>query len=178
MKIATRFGLFFCIAVSSYAQVSGRWEFNVTIAEGADQCIIELSEIDGHVKGTYSGLLGQDKPVKGTYYDHKLSLRFSGDWPTDGTSAHVTLDGSISGDSGSGNVIIADRGDGTWTASRAKQADALPGAKGAATDAGSISRVASAISSDKERVRQEPTGKFSVIDPPWKSGARDFATSN
>ena len=92
----------------------------MTIALGEDHGILQLSETKGQVEGTYSGILGQDKPVKGTYKDQKLFLSFSGDWPTDGTPAQVTLDGSISGDSGSGNVVIVDRADGTWTTHRAK----------------------------------------------------------
>lgn len=130
MNFATRMGLFFCLAVSAYAQISGRWELDVTIALGEDHCILQLSETNGQVEGTYSGILGQDKPVKGTYKHQKLSLSFSGDWPTDGSLAQVTLDGSISGDSGSGNVVIVDRADGTWTAHRAKQADVLPAVDG------------------------------------------------
>ena len=138
MNFATRLGLFFCLAVSAYAQISGRWELDVTIALGEDHCILQLSETNGQVEGTYSGILGPDKPVKGpsairpiqTYKHQKLSLSFSGDWPTDGTPAQVTLDGSISGDSGSGSVVIVDRADGTWTAHRAKQADVLPAADG------------------------------------------------
>jgi len=133
VNFATRLGLFFCLAVSAYAQLSGRWELDVTIALGEDHCILQLSETNGQVEGTYSGILGQDKPVKGTYDHQKLFLSFSGDWPTDGTPAQVTLDGSISGDSGSGNVVIVDRADGTWTAHRAKQADVLPTADGAAS---------------------------------------------
>ena len=132
MNFATRFGLFFCLAVSAYAQVSGKWELDVTIADGEDHCVLQLSETKGQITGTYSGILGQDKPVKGAYKDGKLSLNFSGDWPTDGTLAQVRLDGSISGDSGSGNVVIVDRADGTWTAHRAKQADVLPAANSAA----------------------------------------------
>jgi hypothetical protein len=133
VNFATRLGLFFCLAVSAYAQLSGRWELDVTIALGEDHCILQLRETNGQVEGTYSGILGQDKPVKGTYEHQKLSLSFSGDWPTDGTPAQVTLDGSISGDSGSGNVVIVDRADGTWTAHRAKQADVHPTADGAAS---------------------------------------------
>lgn len=150
MNLATRFGLFLCLAVSGYAQVSGRWELNVSIAAGDDQCILDLSEADGQVKGTYSGILGQDKPVRGTYKDHKLSLSFSGDWPTDGSSAQVTLDGSISGDSGTGKVVILNRGDGTWTAHRAKQAEVLPGANGTVVEVGSMGGAVMSLNSAEE----------------------------
>jgi hypothetical protein len=133
VSFATRFGLIFCLAVSAYAQINGRWELDATIAAGEDHCILQLSETNGQVKGTYSGILGEDKPVEGTYKDQKLSLSFSGDWPIDGSPAQVKLDGSISGDSGSGNLVIVDRADGTWTAHRAKQAHVLPAANGAAS---------------------------------------------
>jgi hypothetical protein len=68
---------------------------DVTIALGEDHGILQLSETKGQVEGTYSGILGRDKPVKGTYKDQKLFLSFSGDWPTDGTPAQVTLDASF-----------------------------------------------------------------------------------
>ena len=107
--------------MSAYGQVSGQWKISVSTPVGADEAEFELKEDEGKIEGHYSGILGQYKPVKGTYKNDKLSLSFEGEWPSDGSLVEVKVTGQLSGDSGSGDVVVVNRTTGTWTGRRATQ---------------------------------------------------------
>jgi hypothetical protein len=130
-------GLLVLSAASGFAQITGRWEVSATSPAGDDVSVVELREKDGAVEGTYSGALGRDKAVSGTYKDKKITLSFKGDWP-DGGPVQVNFSGEISENAGSGAVEAVGRTKGTWTARRlpAKEASLRSGP----ARAGSVAR--------------------------------------
>src|SRR5262249_15134658 len=110
-----------CFVMSAYGQVSGQWKISVSTPVGSDEAELELKEAEGKIEGRYSGILGQNKQLKGTCKENKPSLSFEGEWPSDGSPVEVKVTDQLSGDSGSGDVVVVNRTTGTWTARRATQ---------------------------------------------------------
>jgi hypothetical protein len=75
------------------------------------------------VTGTWSGPLGQNLPVTGTWRNGYVDLSFSGEWPIGSRQGapgpvRVYLSGWIDGDTGKGKMRVEGRSDGTWAAKR------------------------------------------------------------
>jgi hypothetical protein len=88
--------------------------------------LMELHREGSHVTGTWSGALGENVPVTGTWRNGYVELTFAGDWPKLSRQGapgpvNVFLAGWIDGDSGKGRMRVEGRADGTWTASRKPQ---------------------------------------------------------
>jgi hypothetical protein len=74
------------------------------------------------VSGTWSGALGNDRPVTGTWRNGYVQLSFPAEWPktpvTPAATVPATLAGWIDGDTGKGRMTIETRADGQWSATR------------------------------------------------------------
>jgi hypothetical protein len=75
------------------------------------------------VTGTWSGPLGENRAVTGTWRNGYVELSFAGEWPKDsrrGAPGPVDafLTGWIDGDSGKGRMRVEGRSDGAWVAKR------------------------------------------------------------
>jgi hypothetical protein len=75
------------------------------------------------VTGTWSGDLGNARPVSGTWRDGYIELSFNVNWPGEtpggaAIGAVTTLAGWMAGDSAGGRMKVEGRADGRWTATR------------------------------------------------------------
>ena len=94
--------------------LTGKWRKSIVMEEGRGTPLLELTEKDGKLSGTYTGRYGSS-PVEGSVEGKKLaftvamnttSLAFRGELKDDGTLA--------------GTATFGEMGDVTWTAAREK----------------------------------------------------------
>jgi hypothetical protein len=109
-------------AVKNGSEASGTWQVKCGTDAGPFAGELQLKREGAKVTGTWSGELGKDKPISGTWRDGYVELSFPVEWPTDqkGTveNATATLAGWIDGDAASGRAKVAERADGRWTGAR------------------------------------------------------------
>jgi hypothetical protein len=109
---------------------AGTWQMTLATDKGTFTGTLRLRRDGGTLTGTWSGPLGKDLPVTGTWRDGYVELAFTGEWPQDPNGppssqpsgapdpAKTTIAGWFDGDSGTGRTRIASHADGRWTASR------------------------------------------------------------
>ena len=105
------------------SDASGTWQVKCASDAGPIGGTLQLTRDGNKVSGDWSGELGKDQAVTGTWRNGYVELNFSVDWPTDakGTTtvpAVATLAGWFDGDSAGGRMKIEGRTDGGWTATR------------------------------------------------------------
>lgn len=118
--------------VRNGTDATGTWAVKLTTDAGTFNGTLHLRREGNEVSGTWSGDLGDDRQVTGTWRDGYVELSFTGEWPPtmiDGTPGPVTatLAGWLDGPSGRGRSTIAARADGQWTATR--QSSTAPDAR-------------------------------------------------
>lgn len=83
---------------------------------------LQLKRDGNKVTGAWSGELGKDRPITGTWRNGYVELSFSADWPTDDkgtvTPAVATFAGWVDGDSAGGRMKVEAKADERWTATR------------------------------------------------------------
>lgn len=85
---------------------------------------------DGNqVSGTWSGPLGDHRPIHGTWRNGYVELSFDGEWPQGSRQGapgpvRVVIAGWFDGDAGKGRMRVENRSDGTWVATRSVRAAA------------------------------------------------------
>lgn len=111
------------VPVKNGSDAAGTWAVRFFTDAGPLQGTMKLSRDGEKLTGTWSGGLGEGKPISGTWHDGHIDLRFDGEWPNDGrdgapgpVSAH--LEGWIDDASGKGRMQVAGRTDGRWEAQR------------------------------------------------------------
>ena len=106
-------------SVENGAEVAGTWEIQYGSDAGPFACVMKLRREGNKVSGTVSGLMGTDLPVAGVWREGYLELTFHGTWtaPNPG-EATARLAGWIDRNAAKGRMIINDRADGVWTATR------------------------------------------------------------
>jgi hypothetical protein len=102
------------------ADAAGTWEVTCATDAGRLTGTMKLVRQDNTVAGIWSGALGPDQPVAGTWRDGYVELQFSGAWPEQPGAVTATLAGWIDEDSARGRVKVEGRADGRWTALRKK----------------------------------------------------------
>jgi hypothetical protein len=75
------------------------------------------------VTGIWSGALGQDRAITGTWRNGYVDLSFAGEWPAGSRQGapgpvRAFLSGWIDGDSAKGRMRVEARSDGTWVGKR------------------------------------------------------------
>jgi hypothetical protein len=85
--------------------------------------LMDLHRDGDKVTGTWSGPLGENRAITGTWRNGYVELSFAGEWPKDsrrGTPGPVDafLTGWIDGNSGKGRMRVEGRSDGAWVAKR------------------------------------------------------------
>ena len=102
------------VAALGSVSLTGKWRMSIQMEEGRGTPLLELTEKDGKLTGTYTGRYGSS-PVEGTVEGKKVaftvamsttSLAFRGELEDDGTLA--------------GTATFGEMGDVTWTAAREK----------------------------------------------------------
>ncbi|MCI0389074.1 MAG: hypothetical protein MOB07_09975 [Acidobacteria bacterium] len=104
------------------ADASGSWQVRISSDAGIFDGTLQLRRDGGKVTGTWSGALGNDRPVTGIWRDGYFELSFNAEWPSgrlgNPGGAAATLAGWIDGDSADGRMRVEGRADGRWTATR------------------------------------------------------------
>jgi len=103
--------------------IAGAWNMRYASDAGGMPASMELHRDGDRVTGKWSGPLGTDRPLTGTWRNGYVELTFSGEWPKEsrqGAPGPVTafMAGWIDGDSGKGRMRVEGRADGTWMAAR------------------------------------------------------------
>jgi hypothetical protein len=105
------------------SDVAGSWEMRYSSDAGGMPASMELHRDGINVTGTWSGPLGEDRAIAGTWRNGYVELSFAGEWPKESRQGapgpvHAFLAGWIDGDSGKGRMRVEGRSDGTWLAKR------------------------------------------------------------
>jgi hypothetical protein len=108
--------------IKNGSDASGRWEVKSTTDTGPFTGTLKLMRNGGELSGSWSGELGNDEPVTGTWRDGYIEISFPAEWPADRdgkpgpTTAH--LDGWIDDAAAKGRIRLEGRTVGMWAAER------------------------------------------------------------
>jgi hypothetical protein len=110
------------LPIKNGSDAAGDWSVQSSTDAGKFDGIIKLTRDGNKLTGTWSGALGDNRPVTGTWRDGYVELSFPADWPegdlgTPGPTRAV-LAGWFDGDSAKGRMRVEGRADGQWTAQR------------------------------------------------------------
>lgn len=110
------------LPVKNGSDASGNWEVKCSSDAGPINGDLELKRDGNKVTGMWSGELGKDRAITGTWRDGYVELSFNVDWPLDDKGAVApavaTLAGWLDGDMAGGRMKVEGRADGRWTAKR------------------------------------------------------------
>jgi hypothetical protein len=107
-------------AVENGGDAAGTWEVTCGTDAGGFPGTMKLVRQDGSLAGIWSGGMGPDQAVSGTWRDGYVELSFSGTWFDQPGTVTATLAGWIDGDSAGGRMKVQGRADGRWSAVRKK----------------------------------------------------------
>jgi hypothetical protein len=105
------------------SDVAGSWQMQYLSDAAGMEASMELRRDGNRLTGTWSGPLGEGRPITGTWRDGYVELSFPCEWPKEvqqGAPGPVNafLAGWIDGDTGKGRMRVEGRADGTWSAKR------------------------------------------------------------
>ncbi len=122
MRIAICFALLLLLlcATTASAQINETWSFSASMAAGEDAGTITVKQTGQTLEGTYSGILGQNIPIKGQLKGKTVTFILKAEWPEDGSPIEAKVTGELQEKTVSGTVSVANHGEGTWSASRTK----------------------------------------------------------
>lgn len=112
------------LPVKNGSDAAGTWQVKFSSDAGPFNGALTLARDGSKLTGTWSGDLGNARPVAGTWRDGYVELKFAADWPgqrqgdPDAGPAPTLLAGWIDGDNGSGRMTVQGRADGRWNATR------------------------------------------------------------
>jgi hypothetical protein len=111
--------------IKNGSDATGTWQVKLSTDAGVYNGTLQLQRQGNSLTGTWSGGLGDNRDVKGTWRDGYVELSFMGEWPKqpaggDGEPGPVraTLAGWIDGDAAKGRGKVEARADGVWTATK------------------------------------------------------------
>ena len=105
------------------SDVAGHWEIQFATDVGRMGGTMDLHRNGNDVSGTWSGPMGNDRAVTGTWRNGYVELSLAGEWPKEIDKgkpgpANAYLAGWIDGNSGKGRMRVDGRTDGAWMATR------------------------------------------------------------
>ena len=108
------------LPVKNGADASGTWQVKCQSDAGPFSGTLTLGRDGSKVTGTWTGDLGNARPVAGTWRDGYVELSFDAQWKFPNLQGHgpATLAGWIDGDSASGRMKVEGLTDGRWTATQ------------------------------------------------------------
>jgi hypothetical protein len=111
------------LSVSNGSDATGSWELHYASDAGPMDAHMELHRDGNKLSGTWSGPLGEGRPISGTWRNGYAELSFAGEWPKGSRNGapgavEAFLAGWIDGNSGKGRMRVEGRSDGVWTARR------------------------------------------------------------
>jgi hypothetical protein len=108
--------------IKNGADATGAWQVKCFTDAGPIQGALQLTRDGSKVAGTWSGEVGNDRAITGTWRNGYVELSFNVDFPGDdkGTTvpAVATLAGWFDGDSAAGRMKVEGKADGRWSATR------------------------------------------------------------
>jgi hypothetical protein len=108
--------------IKNGSDAAGQWEVKSTTDTGPFSATLKLTRSGGELSGSWSGDLGKDQPVTGTWRDGYIEISFPAEWPAglDGKPGPTTayLDGWIDDAEAKGRIRLEDRTVGMWAAER------------------------------------------------------------
>jgi hypothetical protein len=108
--------------IKNGGDASGSWVTKITTDTGPFAGTLQIHREGKVLTGAWSGDLGDNLPVTGTWRDGYVELTFTGGWPKDrqggGGTAVVTFAGWVDGPGAKGRMKVEGRADGQWTAMR------------------------------------------------------------
>lgn len=100
-------------------EAAGSWHMTFSSDYGRFEGTMDLHREGANITGTWSGDLGNNLPVTGTWRNGYVELAFPGQWASENPGPVTTkLAGWIDNDAGAGRMKIEGRADGQWTAER------------------------------------------------------------
>jgi hypothetical protein len=111
------------LSLKNGSDVAGSWEMRYSSDAGGMTASMELHRDRNNVTGKWSGPLGADRAISGTWRNGYVELAFAGEWPKESRQGapgpvNAFLTGWIDGDSGKGRMRVEGRSDGAWVAKR------------------------------------------------------------
>ena len=112
-------------SVQNNGEPAGTWDVDFLTDAGRFGGSLKLTRTGTQVDGSWSGALGQDQHVTGTWRNGYVELGFDGNWTKEmfqgaPGAARVTFVGWVDGDTATGRMKVQDRADGRWVATRKK----------------------------------------------------------
>jgi hypothetical protein len=108
--------------VKNGSDAGGAWQVRFASDYGLFNGTAQLQREGSQLTGTWSGDLGDARPVEGTWRNGYVELHFTADWkdPQGGkhSPANAVLAGWVDGDAAGGRMTVQGRADGRWTAAR------------------------------------------------------------
>lgn len=106
------------VPIKNGSEANGRWEVKASTDAGPLAGTLTLTRDGAQLRGSWSGDLGKEAPVTGTWRDGYIELSFPGEWPEgrDGKAgpAQAFMDGWIDDASARGRIRVEGRTMGQW----------------------------------------------------------------
>jgi hypothetical protein len=114
------------VPIKNGSDAAGTWDVRFLSDAGRFEGAMKLARDGNKLSGTWTGALGENRPISGTWRDGFVRLSFDGEWPKespDGAPGPVPvfLEGWADDASAGGRMRVAGRADGPWTAQRQPQ---------------------------------------------------------
>jgi hypothetical protein len=110
--------MFAVIASAEPANVAGKWNVSLQLESITGHPVILLKQDGEKLTGTYEGRYGQSE-LKGSIKEKDLEFTVS--IVAEGMQTQGVFAGKVDGETMGGEVSFEGAGDGTWSATRAKQ---------------------------------------------------------
>ena len=110
-------------SLKNESDVTGSWEMRCSSDAGGMAASMVLRRDGNRVTGAWSGPLGENRAITGTWRSGYVELSFAGEWPKESRQGapgpvNAFLAGWIDGDSAKGRMRVEGRSDGAWVAKR------------------------------------------------------------
>ncbi len=100
------------------AKVAGKWNVTLQLESITGHPVILFKQDGDKLTGTYEGRYGPSE-LKGSVKEKEIEFTVS--FVAEGMQTQGVFGGTVDGDTMGGNVSFEGAGDGTWSATRAKQ---------------------------------------------------------
>lgn len=99
-------------------EATGVWDIKMTTDYGQFPGTLVLKRDSEKLTGTYSGPLGENLMLSGTWKNGFVELRWRSIWPRDKSEAETIITGWLEGNAGKGRAMIDKKTDGSWMGAR------------------------------------------------------------
>ena|SRR6476469_5080154 len=106
------------VVTAEPANVAGKWNVSMQLESITGHPVILLKQDGEKLTGTYEGRYGQSE-LKGSIKEKEIEFTVS--IVAEGMQTQGVFAGTVKGETMSGDVSFEGAGDGTWSATRAKQ---------------------------------------------------------